>query len=338
MDYVLRAWRRGRILESPDALEATLIGPSYKGENKWLRGITAPNGKIYFLPACADQVLVCDARTDEVRCVGEKLGGERWRYHGGVLAKNGLIFGVPCNAEKVICIDTTREDDVISFVGPAMTSRQKWYGGLLGKDGCFYAIPQNHSSVLKVDPETREATLLGEFPESTFGKHKWHGGTVVGRFIVGIPSHASCVLIVDTAKGTAVTVGHLEGDDFGYLEGNAYKYLGAVTRGDACYFMPGFARRVLKVVPSTGEVGLVGPDLSDKQNKWQNGYLGPDGAIYGIPVNARSILRIDAYDNVTTVQGVPDVLEAYEGGVEVNGSLICCPMRARCVMKVTPRK
>ena len=187
--------------------------------------------------------------------------------------------------------------------------------------------------MLKVDPETLKVTLIGDFPESKFGRHKWHGGTVVGDYIVGIPSHATCVLIVDTARSEATTAGYLSGDAFGYL-GGKYKYLGAVTRGDACYaFMPGFARRVMGIVPSKGEVCLVGPDLGDAQNKWQNGYLGPDGAIYGIPVNAKCILRISAEDEVTTIGGVPDVLEAFEGGVEVNGSLICCPMRSRCVMK-----
>ena len=86
-----------------------------------------------------------------------------------------------------------------------------------------------------------------------------------------------------------------------------------------------------------GEVTLVGDSLGDTKNKWQNGYLGPDGAVYGIPVNNRSILRIDADDDVALVHGMPDVAEAYEGGVELeDGSLICVPMRARCVMRLMP--
>merc|ERR1712187_424488 len=141
----------------------------------------------------------------------------------------------------------------------------------------------------KIDPSTDTVSFIG--PELR-GRRKWHGGVTCGDYVVGIPNHADSVLRINTRTGEVDTIGPtLSGEEFGYLEGR-YKYLGGVQRGDAVYFMPGFALRVMKVVPAIGAVSLVGKSLGDTKNKWQNGYLGPDNAVYGIPVNNKSILRI----------------------------------------------
>jgi len=56
--------------------------------------------------------------------------------------------------------------------------------------------------------------------------------------------------------------------------------------------------QVLKVtigVPEDKQVSLIGPVFKGK-NKWQNGFLGRDNAVYGLPCNAETVLRISEDD------------------------------------------
>ena len=56
--------------------------------------------------------------------------------------------------------------------------------------------------------------------------------------------------------------------------------------------------QVLKVtigVPEDEQVSLIGPEFKGK-NKWQNGFLGRDNAVYGLPCNAETVLRISEDD------------------------------------------
>ena len=58
------------------------------------------------------------------------------------------------------------------------------------------------------------------------------------------------------------------------------------------YFFPCDAERVLRVDCQTDELKLVGPSLLDGINKFQNGFSGRDGCLYGIPQRAIGVLRI----------------------------------------------
>jgi hypothetical protein len=48
-------------------------------------------------------------------------------------------------------------------------------------------------------------------------------------------------------------------------------------------------------VPEDEQVSLIGPEFKGK-NKWQNGFLGRDNAVYGLPCNAETVLRISEDD------------------------------------------
>ena len=82
---------------------------------------------------------------------------------------------------------------------------------------------------------------------------------------------------------------------------------------------------------------LIGPAFDDAHNKWQNGYVGPDGNVYAIPLNAKGVLQIvTATDEVNTI-GCFEGSEKWEGGVEArDGALYCMPLREKFVMKIAP--
>eukprot|EP01051_Picozoa_sp_SAG22_P024038 SAG22_NODE_6479_length_849_cov_0.740000_1_plen_273_part_10 len=73
-------------------------------ENQWHSGVLAGNGKIYGIPANAEQVLIIDPSTDtaDTSSITGVSVGNKWV--GGVLAGNGKIYGMPTNAEQVLII------------------------------------------------------------------------------------------------------------------------------------------------------------------------------------------------------------------------------------------
>lgn len=297
---------------------------------KWLRGIAVQGGTtIYGIPSNADSVLKITPETQEVTTVGGPFRGQ-WKWHGGVLARDGNIYCIPCNAEAVLKI-VPRTGEITTIGGP-LPGEQKWYGGALGHDGAVYGIPYNATGVLKIVPETGEVTVMGSVPA---GGWKWHGCvTCSDGTIIGIPSHADTVLkIVPDTGEVSMIGGPLEN---GHFARKGYKYGGGVLGGDGCvYALPSDADRVLKIVPHTGEVVSIGRSFHC-QNKWQNGFLASDGAIYGIPCNYEAVLKIvPSTGEITTLGGPWPGKEKWEGGIVApDGALYCMPQQARFVLRI----
>lgn len=211
-------------------------------------------------------------------------------------------------------------------------------------------IPNNAERVIKIVPATGEVTTIG--PPLGAGGYKWHGGVVASDgTIVGIPAHADCALkiVPDTDEvqpfGGPLGVGC-------YHAVTKYLYGGGVAGSDGeVYALPADADRVLRLVPATEEAVLVGGSLNPGesaraapslwQDKWQNGYLAADGAIYGIPVNGSGVLRIVPAAQPAGVEvsvvGTLSGGKQWEGGVVAgDGNMYCVPLRSKHVLKIVP--
>merc|ERR1719229_1361759 len=83
----------------------------------------------------------------------------------------------------------------------------------------------------------------------------------------------------------------------------------------------------------------IGPQF-EGQNKWQNGFLGRDGAIYAIPCDADAVLRIEpSTGQVTTLGGglLGSGKDKWEGGVEgLDGAMYCLPQQSQVVLRIDP--
>uniref|UniRef100_A0A7S1IA32 Uncharacterized protein n=1 Tax=Eutreptiella gymnastica TaxID=73025 RepID=A0A7S1IA32_9EUGL len=302
-----------------------------RGKFKWLRGARAPNGDFFGIPSNANVVLRLN-RVGEISTIGdpEILKGH-WKWHGAVLAGNGNLYGCPCNAERILKI-VPGTGEVSLICGP-FPGQQKWYGAVVGHDGCVYCIPNNAPHVLKFDPVTETAELLGDLPQ---GGWKWHGAATGGDgAIYGVPAQATSVLKIVPGTGEVRTIG-------GPLPQGKYKWGGATraANGDVFCF-PSDAAQVLRIamgVPDDRQVGLVGPVFpTTPNNKWQNGFLGRDNAIYGLPCNAEAVLRISEAGEVTTVGGPWPGKEKWEGGVMAeSGVIYAMPQQARAVLRIDP--
>ena len=280
----------------PNTGAVSTFGGPLPGKYKWLRGLRAGDGSIYCVPSWATSVLritpstgACALLGEGLPCLANEAAAQdgRWKWHGGVLANDGCIYGIPCNAETVLKVDPST-GEISTFGGP-FVGKQKWYGGLLGAaDGCIYGCPCNADGVLKIDPVAKTATVIGTglFGE---GGMKWHGGVVGGDgAIYALPNNTDTVLKIVPGTGECTLLGGgLRGGKrrVGGRYEDKYKYQGGVLGNDGnVYAMPADADRVLRIVCATGEVGEIGRSFEDLDrcfNKWQNGFVGRDGCVGG---------------------------------------------------------
>jgi hypothetical protein len=155
--------------------------------------------------------------------------------------------------------------DAPAAVAASMKGRYKWLGGCLGADGAVYGVPSDSACILRVDPATDAVTTFGHGSVPP-DKNKWQGGVLAPDGLVYcIPSDATSILCIDTNPGVFERLAAAASSE---QEGEAD---GGTTRHAA--------------------VTLIG-DLPTTKDKWQGGFLGKDGAIYGIPECAERILKV----------------------------------------------
>ena len=104
--------------------------------------------------------------------IGDPIAGQD-KFLGGVMGRNGMIYGVPGHAKRVLKIDPKTQE--VSLVGPNLPGKYKWLRGVLAQDGNIYCIPCHAEAVLKINPETDEVTLLPGTHGPLRGEWKWHG-------------------------------------------------------------------------------------------------------------------------------------------------------------------
>eukprot|EP00978_Attheya_sp_CCMP212_P005750 scaffold12860_cov54-Attheya_sp.AAC.11 len=355
------------------------IVPSFPGNFKWLRGVeipasaidkefasTYPRGCCLALPSNHKKILKINPHTSDVITFGAEAVKESdpkkisWLYHGGNLASNGYVYAIPANAERVLKIHPVHETAIL--IRPTFVGRQKWFGGSMGWDGCIYGIPQNANSVLKINPITDHVELFAEGILGD-GQWKWHGGLASndGRKIFGFPNNSDEGLVIDTVDGQVFTIGdstvlksgrhrHYKKAEAGMpVLDHRYKYVGGASTADGryAYLFPCDAERVLRIDVENDSIRTVGPLLLEGENKYQNGFCGRDGCLYGIPQRATGILRIippsssNEEEHVDTIYCGDDMVglkDKCEGVVlgPTDEYIYCIPLRGKSLLKLIP--
>lgn len=229
-----------------------------------------------------------------------------------------------------------------------------------GEADLIYAIPGHATRVLCIDTKTDVVYPIG--PTFPIGKLKWRHGIRVNidHVIYGIPCHANTVLRIDT-RTQQVTTLQIPYTDF-YTNGEAqgqrdmnYKYHGGVLRMNsaatgssesaaaAIYCIPQSAWHVLKIDTTTDTCSFVKSEQPLKgKYKWYGGILAcKDNAIYGIPYNAKQVLRISCQDQIT-LHGNFKGDHKWHGASAVavsaseGGTIVCVPANSNSVLCIEP--
>jgi LPXTG-motif cell wall-anchored protein len=170
-----------------------------------------------------------------------------WKWHGGVLAPDGCIYGFPSHADRVLKINCMTGE--VKQIGPRFKGRYKWGGGAVGLDGNVYGMPSDTDSVLRIRCATEEVDTIGDglLPDI---KNKWQGGVLApDGAIYAIPSDADSVLKVVPETATVSLVGQLSDDPDKWQGG----FLGA---DGIIYGIPENADKILRIIPPENDEGM----------------------------------------------------------------------------------
>lgn len=240
----------------------------------WYRGVFDPQTqRLFVVPGGggATQVLVFDPKTGIRKLVGPKFTDEesgKHKFSGACFGEDGLIYGVPCTAKRMIQIDPVNE--TVVEVGPDLSEgnvwKSKWRSGVVA-NGCIYALPAAASKVLKFDLKAQTAKFLETGLEEG-GVHKYTSAAVANdNNVYGIPACAEKVIKIDTKTDTVSFVG----DDLPAESHGLFKYGGTVLGQDGrLYGIPAMANNVLTFSVEEQAGFPFGPDLGPGY-KYQEG-------------------------------------------------------------------
>lgn len=277
-------------------------------KDRWFFGCAADKeGDIFCTPYRETMMAVIGGRRiDQVRvdsgnpgCANAVIAGCKWL--GMATGGNDYIFGVPFNADQIICIppqpDSVKfakskkssgapdplEGRLPTYIPGAGLNVCKWTGAATGIDGNVYCAPYNSDSVLVIESATQDFNLLQGAGKE---KSKW-AGAVCGPDgkIYCAPYSSRMVLVICSTTRQLSFLGPVP-------EGHG-KWFGAAAGPDGkIYFAPHNADSVLVVDTRTQKLSYIG-GAGASGGKWSGACTGFDGCIYCAPFNADTVLAIN---------------------------------------------
>ena len=158
---------------NPKSGDVSIVGEGTlpSGKYMWHGGLTTHDKRyIYGFPNHADRVLKLDTNDDTISLIGDasilSSGRHRfpqdgkYKYLGGAIMSSGKAFLFPCEAERVLMIDT--RNDQIRCVGPYLLEGENKYQNGFCCSNEVYGIPQRARGVLRIslDEKSKEGVRI----------------------------------------------------------------------------------------------------------------------------------------------------------------------------------
>jgi streptogramin lyase len=166
------------------------------------------------------------------------------------------------------------EPSLTTLIGDEIQGRyNKWLAFVDGGDG----------SLTEIGPD------LGE------GRYKWRCGVRANTgSIYCAPYGADHILKIDPIQGTVETLTDIEMPE----TGRGLWASGALAPDNHIYYMPAFARQIMRLNPDNDSLSSVGDDLGG--GEYSGTVVGNDDCVYGIPDDATCIVKFDPTNPDTT--------------------------------------
>lgn len=250
-------------------------------------------------------------------------GTDRW--HGGVLAANGKIYGNPLTATNYLEIDPATE--TYATLGSA-PGGYAYTSGTLASNGKIYHAPYAQTLPRAFTPPSTVSNTTGA--AASGGVHLT--GTVMAPngFVYGMPNNYSSVLKINASTDTH--------SYFGSPTGTGYKWAGAVLAPNGkIYGVPGQATDILEIDTATDTLQQFGT-FGGAIDRWHGGVLANNGRIYAAPGSLGTILEINPTTQATQEFGSFGATAFnYLGGVYApNGKIYFIPHMATQVIELDP--
>lgn len=297
------------------------------GTNKYGGGVLGSDGKIYCLPRNVNNpnVLIIDPSTNTID--NFSITGLRGDWIGGVLARNGKIYGIPLNTQSVLILNPSSPVvDISSLYGIDIQSA--FYDNANKKLNCgsslLLGLKIGDNIIIKT--ETKSYTGYIESLSNNYMKFFYPLGSDLE---VG-----TITKIEKTRKADITTITDLEGQS---------KWSGGILfpNGKICC-IPFNSKNLLIINPENNSVDM-SVETEDGDLKWNGAVLGRNGMIYCMPLNHNSVLIINSLtlDNpsldLTTISGLSGN-NKYGGGVLGPNSIIYgIPYNSQSVLQINTK-
>jgi hypothetical protein len=227
-----------------------------------------------------------------VEPIGPLLMGQA-KWLGGVNSPDGqYIYGVPGHATRVLRVTVATGE--VDLIGPEYVGHHKWLRGVCvppeftgpeHPQGLCYCLPSNYPAVLQIDPATHVSAQLCALCTPLCTVHR------VPRAACSVQSsstHAKCIavaarkLFTPLARGKCCCCAPITTH-------------ASLTQCD-CFVALADSRAFAPCSRHTEqEVTTIGGHLEEMKSDWlwHGGNLGNDGCVYGIPCNAKRVLKIN---------------------------------------------
>jgi len=234
------------------------------------------------------------------------------------LALGGRLYGVPCNAERLLVYDPNSRAVSSVDTKHVATGKGKWRAAVaLG--GRIYGIPDHAEQLLVFDVSSGRAFGY-DTRAIARGSFKWQAALTLGGKIYGIPHHAEKMFIYDPRTD------QMRGEPTGCVAVGLSKWVAGVAVGGKIYGVPCNAPAILVYNPVTGRVGGVDvKHLASGKMKWLSA-VSHQGKLYGIPCHAECLLVYDpataqawGVDTTSVARGPGKWLSAVAVGAKIYG-------------------
>ena len=273
------------------------------GTNKYGGGVLGSDGKIYCLPRTTNtsSVLIIDPDTNTVDKTS--ITGLSGDWIGGVLSRNGKIYGIPLNSPTVLIINPLSPVvDISTLYG--IDTATAVYDNTTRKLTCGTNLLSNLKIGDNIIIKTETSSYTG-YIESLSNNYM--------RFFYPLGNdlpQGSITKIEKTRKADITTITDLIGVN---------KWSGGILfpNGKICG-IPYSSKNLLLIDPDTNSIDFVETQSGDL--KWNGATLGSNGMIYCMPFNHSSVLIINSLTltepilNMTTISGLTGT-NKYGGGV-----------------------
>ena len=308
----------------------------YTNFQKWSSFVNGKDGFLYGIPdEHAYQVLKFNPVDKSLELMGPDLHYRAW--WGGVLAKNGCIYSIPCNQGrhegrllKINTIKGTVEHLELEVQPHGTIHIFSWTLGVVGPDDCIYFLPSGtlNQSVLRLDPSTDSASLI-ELPNPRFTSLQ---GAVLGKdnCIYGLPSGGS-----NEAHGV-MKFDPMEPEKTCFFEAydNQYDFsTNGILASDGNIYALNDEGQVLKLDTSARSTTTIGGSVNRPGlyyvNGWGDPIIGNDKCIYWPPHYSRQVMKFDPTTQESPrLVGPPDTSIfccSWNGGARGDDGVIYCP-------------
>lgn len=272
------------------------------------------------IPKNSNYILKIDTITRSETLIGRNLGSDRRKWSYGLIS-NGIIFGIPWEANSILRFDHLSEQSSFIAKNHKLLMNKSFHGGVVAPNGMIYMFPGKKSKIVRFDSlnKTHPLKEIGEKLDKFYFDGTLGGDGNIYALPRGKPGRVLKINVTD--------------DSTTFLGNNSCSVSsqGTLARDGNIYAISGTDGRIISINVEDQSTSVVDTKLRNifahrHNRKWDGFVEGADGYLYSIPCFGETILRFDPVSMNTTDIPMSNIRDTdkpgWTGSVRANNGLI----------------